>query len=191
MSCHELQIAWDRDFGVDLGYDFVDLDVFQSFIESKYTGAKTSERFFQIFLCHILESLNCQPTITRHHPLNIMLDAEREIEKRCRIDLRIDMNATTIFIELKKNIDLIEKDLFKWFLITKEPSVQRHHKLQIIWEREDRSRDKRSGKPNQYQQLLKYAVLNGWIDDYFYLTYDTFDDTVRKLRDFFQTHMGT
>jgi hypothetical protein len=145
---------------------------FGNFIET-YTqrrerrgGSAFSERVFSYWIMKILLDANFTPPFFVHKEIDVVLGYGQNTPVRKKIDFSFNRNnGNPVFIELKCNIDLIEKDLYKFFL------MQSHNvngeKLILIWEDEDRRQDQNQ-QPNQYIRLLNDAKHSSYLNEYFY-----------------------
>lgn len=177
---------WKRIFEnkPDISSNFSEEKSFKKFVRlylEKYRKnigmSKVSEPYFRLFISELIKDLDHVKVEPKHH--RIELPNFKNVKKS--FDIAVEINNVNFLIELKKNIDMIEKDIFKWILIKDE---KKYKKIQIIWEQEDRSLNK-DRRPNQYMQFLDYAKDKGWIDDYFYFLPTNFESEKERLRRFF------
>ncbi len=128
--------------------------------------SKNSEPYFM----RLIQKLAPAPQTNnycRHFKLEITLEnVPKPIAKI--IDIKFETLNSVFLVEIKKNIDLVEKDLFKWYLMKtcewKPKNGKQHKTVELIWE------ENKMSDNCQYLCLLKYAKSQNWIDDYFYLT---------------------
>ena len=154
------------------------------------SGSKFSERIFAYWIMRELEE---GVTLTLHEKIEISPIAEGtskglEASVPKVIDYFINgKDNAGVFIELKKNIDNIEKDLYKFYLMKKSKYSDSNTVL-LIWENEDHWKDRKSGNLSQYAILLEDAEYYRILDRHFYLSNtDTSkrrtDDITRRLED--------
>ena len=144
----------------------------------KYRGAAGSERYFAIFFYDLL-TRRCK---IREEDFDILRKNE---DKEIHItildqtitkypDFVIRSDKSKIYVEVKKNIDLVEKDIFKYILLRegKEENGMDtdagEKVLEVIWEYDDHSRSK-EGNKGHYHTILEFAKQRGWIDHFTYL----------------------
>jgi hypothetical protein len=147
---------------------------FPSFVEyynktKKTKGtSKQSEPYFREL---IRELIHEHGTVdNRHYRIKLNKPPLTGIEKR--IDIRAEIYGKTTLIELKKNIDVVEKDLFKFQLLTLDGNMDR--KTLIVWEE--------TPKKGQYRQLIEFAIKQGWLDTWFYIHLENYKTEVQRLQ---------
>ncbi len=117
-------------------------------------GSKFSERFFEKFLTEAtnftFNSFKSYPK--NQNPIHYKFGGH-EIPKK--FDLYVEGKNQTLFIDIKKYIDMIEKDLFKAYLASEDVRFQEKYAIFLLpWEEKDKSKDK-FGNKNQYWNLLE------------------------------------
>lgn len=128
-------------------------------------GAAFSERVFSYWIAKELFEHNV--------PLKVRIDDKISIELSGEIGSIpkvIDFSfkrgsGPCVYIEFKCNIDMVEKDLFKFYLMKRK-----HSEIVtsiFIWERSDHWEYAKGGL-SQYARLLKDAQANGFLDRHFY-----------------------
>jgi len=130
-------------------------------------GAKFSERVFIYWLYKEVERFS--PTVRPQDKLPLILqlrDGEAEMEKR--VDLSLEYGGRKIIVELKTNIDMIEKDLYKLYLCHRFGPNEHIEKVLLVWEVKD-NRFNRGGTDSQYYSLIKLAQHDGVLDKFIYL----------------------
>lgn len=139
-------------------------------------GAKFSERVFSYWIAKELFEYNV--------PLKVRIDDEISIELSGEIGSipkKIDFSfkrgsGPRVYIEFKCNIDMVEKDLYKFYLMKRDDdeivtSI-------FIWERSD-NWEYAKGGPSQYARLLEDAQASGFLDRYFYFPiYDRNEESI-------------
>ena len=168
---------------VDPSKDFSAFLSFKEFVERyesdrRYKSAAGSERYFAIFFYDLL-TRRCK---IREEDFDILRKNE---DKEIHItildqtitkypDFVIRSDKSKIYVEVKKNIDLVEKDIFKYILLRegKEENGMDtdagEKVLEVIWEYDDHSRSK-EGNKGHYHTILEFAKQRGWIDHFTYL----------------------
>ena len=166
----------------------------RKYYEDRPLGAKFSERVFSYWLYKEVEEFS--PTIERQKKLEIKLPlepsgvSENEVNIKKTPDLYLQYNNRKILVEFKTNIDMVEKDLYK-FCLYKEYGDSDKEVLFFIWEREDNRFYKRGKRPeSQYHSMLRLAVDDSVIDEFVYfpiaeeLDEEVLNDALEKLRSF-------
>lgn len=117
-------------------------------------GAKFSERVFTYWICREFESNGIG---IKYCP---QLRRKTNIESVEKIyDLVIKAGDLEIMFEFKCNIDMVEKDIFKYMITS--TIKNKTLKVLFVWER--------IGHANiGYTEILNYALAQNWIDKYFY-----------------------
>jgi len=136
--------------------------------------SKNSERFFRLFLYDLLKDSEIQipPKIPS---INLEISG-RKLEKK--YDVKIEKKDKIILVDIKKNIDMIEKDLFKAMMLREHNNVKNNKILIFVWEEWNQSEDRHEKKGSCYT-LLKFARTKRWIDNFVYFyPYKTEDDYV-------------
>lgn len=132
-------------------------------------GAKFSERIFTSWTTAVLREANFPGPVSIHHTYsigNIECDDRSPLEKR--IDFYFQSGKRKVCIEFKCNIDNIEKDLYKFWLIKRNGQNPDVVTVLLIWEAEDHWEYKKGGL-SQYAKLLQDAEGNKILNAYFYL----------------------
>ena len=141
----------------------------------KPRSSKVSEQRFRDF---IQKLIGTEGKVKRPKPVEINLDPFGNIEKR--FDIAVEVRGKTTLIEVKKNIDNVEKDLFKFILLSQQEQKKRVHKYRkvvLIWEEEDRS--------GSYAKILEFAISKKWIDRWFYFCRGKkFQNEIQELKKF-------
>jgi hypothetical protein len=107
--------------------------------------------------------------------MEILLDCIGTIKKW--FDIVVEVRGKTTLVEIKKNIDNVEKDLFKFILLKHSPKGHEYRKIMVIWEEEDRS--------GSYAKILEFAKSKNWIDEWFYFCRGrNFEKEKQKLKNF-------
>ena len=165
-----------------MSFNWENMDKFQGLFEEfkeeffipKYNRDHGKSKYSEQVFMRFIEKLAPQTKCDRHFKLEITLEnSSKRIGKD--IDIYFETLNSVFLVEIKKNIDLVEKDLFKWFLMkncgweqrnNQNPNGKKYKKVELIWEEKPQSDD------CQYLRLLKYAERQNWIDRYIYLTTD-------------------
>ena len=127
-------------------------------------GAKFSERVFSYWIAKELFEYDASSRVRIHDNREIRLHDKTTVDKR--IDFSFQRGSgPRVYIEFKCNIDMVEKDLFKFYLM-------KRNKCEIvtsifIWERCDKWEYAKGG-PSQYARLLEDTQAHGFLDEYFY-----------------------
>ncbi|GEM_PF-4098357 len=125
-----------------------------------------SERYFILLFLSLLEKVPNKNISHTYRIENIKLGSHGTIEKV--VDISIELGKKKLLFDIKKNIDNIEKDLFKGIIFKSAGVLKESDKYYlIIWQEDDQSKNKK-GVPSHYKILLDDAKENGWIKDYFY-----------------------
>ena len=165
--------------------------------KGKPLGAKFSERVFSYWLYKEVEEFD--PTIESQKELVIKLpfikpltqlgNPENEVKIKKTPDLYLQYNNRKILVEFKTNIDMVEKDLYKFWLYKRHGNPDKEI-LFFIWEGEDNRFYKRGNRSeSQYHSMLRLAVRDT-IDEFVYFPIaENFDKEVlnhalEKLRSF-------
>jgi hypothetical protein len=131
----------------------------------------TSEPYFQ----HKIQSLiGIRGTVTRHKDIILQKSKLQGVKKR--FDFCLEMDDKITLIELKKNIDVVEKDLFKFLLLSRENLNFRT--VLIIWE------EKNNWGSGHYPKLLDFGKHMTWIDEWFYIHKDNYEKEFARLKTF-------
>ncbi len=155
--------------------DFSDFETFKKFFELYYPKDKIkgrqlsafSERFFMLFLADLFKKWD---KIKYQRKLTLEKLSENGDDTYKFVDMAIIINSKEFLIDFKMNIDLVEKDLFKGYLIKRKKLEGSKKKLKyflIIFEKKDDSKNKNT-RDSQSLQLLKHGKKEGLISDYFY-----------------------
>ena len=111
----------------------------------KGAGAKFSERVFASWVYNYLNRSKVLKEISMQHKMPLKVEG---VEKQ--VDLYIKTSGGSSLIEFKCNIDMVEKDLFKFSL-----SKSKSEKVIFIWEMPDKMYSSK-GEDSSYLKLLKY-----------------------------------
>ncbi len=130
-------------------------------------GSKFSERVFSYWIFNEIKQFN--PIVKTQAKIFLPLN-NRQVRKD--VDLSCEYCDTQYLIEFKANLDMVEKDLFKFWLFQELGQHDNSIKLMYIWECGDGRFDK-NGEDNQYLSLLKYARDRKIIDEFFYFPMDS------------------
>ncbi|PKL48462.1 MAG: hypothetical protein CVV39_04350, partial [Planctomycetes bacterium HGW-Planctomycetes-1] len=144
---------------------------FKNFIKT-YQKNKRSAFSERVFACWIMDehmsgkNFKVLPTVqddikVLNGTVNKRIDFSYEGTKRQR--------KFKVLIEFKCNIDLIEKDLYKFYLIPRCVKKLQIIKCLFIWEWKDNWTDK-NGQPSSYAKLLEHAQRKGFLNQYFYFS---------------------
>jgi len=140
--------------------------------KSKESGAKFSERIFTYWIIQELKTRGFKEARLRKRydvPIRIPTGNGKTEEITKVIDFCfIDKDGKEIYIEYKCNIDLVEKDLYKFYLI-KRYKEQKPTTVLLIWEIRNNWNDKKKNEPSQCANLLINAKAERILDEYFYL----------------------
>ena len=148
-------------------------------------GSSFSERVFSYWLYKEVEQFT--PLVIRTQEiLLITLPLGTEVQVKKSVDLSLEYNNGKTFIEFKTNIDMIEKDLYKFYLHHRFSKDEQSKKLLFVWESTD-SRFYKSGSDSQYFSLLNLALQDRVIDEFIYLPIDP-DDPLNE--DFLVKELG-
>jgi len=169
--------------------NFSSFEVFKKFCnmydEGKFKGAAQSERFFACWFCDLFEKYSIRAEIFSREKenkieINLKINGQQiQIPKKFDFLIQKD-NGTKILVELKKNIDLIEKDIFKAILLKNDNMLRNKYKIVLlIREKENKSKN-REGKEGSYLTILRYAKEKNWIDYFVYLCSDDGKDVYEK-----------
>ena len=139
-------------------------ETFYKFLEQyeeleKSGGSKFSERVFAGWLETLLGE-------------KAVLEPHKKIESVIpnvykNYDFLVSLGSLKIIIELKCNIDMIEKDIFKFVITPSSPSAE-IIKILLVWEKWDNSKA-RNGDLSSYMKIANHAKEKGWINAFFYL----------------------
>jgi hypothetical protein len=141
---------------------------FEQFLQryEDHGGSKVSEPYFYELLKDIIGDRN----VMRHHKVRIPVVGRSPTYLPTGIIKKFDFFIEpNILVELKKNIDLVEKDLFKWMLL-KDKSYKR---IQLIFEEKLAT--------SQCSIILDHALFEGWLNDWFYFTPESFEAELKRL----------
>ncbi|MFA5386762.1 MAG: hypothetical protein WC297_03815 [Candidatus Paceibacterota bacterium] len=86
-----------------------------------------------------------------------------------------------VFIEFKKNIDNIEKDLFKFWLLNGAGTDKNIITALVVWEENDNSTYK-NGDRSSYINILKHAKKAEFLTEYFYLPKDNREKLIKGIK---------
>ena len=142
-------------------YPVLSADNFFKFGEEYYSrgtsaGSKFSERVFTKWIYESVADLD--PRWTKQSKLDLLVQGVQK-----QVDLQLVLNGIEFLIEFKCNIDMIEKDIFK-FIYLKDQTPQ---KLIFIWEYIDNSQSVRNGD-SSYLRILDYFEKNNGINYYYF-----------------------
>jgi hypothetical protein len=154
--------------------------------KDKSAGSKFSERVFTQWIYNVVKDLS--PTLIPQAKLEL---ASEGVQKQ--IDLHLMLrNKDHFLIEFKCNIDMIEKDIFK-FIYLKQTNAK---KLMFIWESVDSSRSRHNDFCS-YIKILDFFKKNNGIEYFYfplwqkngktYLKYDA--ETLQKNIDYFINYL--
>ena len=119
-------------------------------------GSKFSERVFTQWIHNAVEKLS--PQLITQSKLELIVEGVKK-----EVDLQLILRGTDHFlIEFKCNIDMIEKDIFKFIFLSNKTAK----KSIFIWEYTDFSQS-RDNTDSSYLKILNYFKINYNID-YFY-----------------------
>ena len=143
----------------------------------KSGGGKYSERFFALFLAHILTDLGKEFALRRRKKVRIHLEKDKSVNKL--FDFCLSFDGREILIEQKFNIDLVEKDIFKFYLLNRALGRRRPEAVIIIFSGIcDVGQEEMSGS---YVTLLEFAKREGFLDEFFVIGLaDTYGDWKEK-----------
>lgn len=132
-------------------------------------GAKFSERVFIYWTVKKLLQNNVSLNVKIHDKFNIpILPVEENIEVPKIIDFSFQCNnSSRVYIEFKCNIDMVEKDLYKFYLMKRNNHNPSIITSIFIWERVDHWKYA-NGNHGQYALLLNDAKVKGSLDEFFY-----------------------
>ena len=137
-------------------------------LKGKEGGAKFSERVFAYWL--YVEFNKIEQSQIEYIPHFRKLTRIDGVSKN--YDFVVKTQRATNIFEFKCNIDMVEKDIFKFFI--SDPNANR---ILLIWEAFDNSLTS-SCEEGSYLKLLKFAKSNEWLTDYFYLP--VYKDRLKK-----------
>lgn len=147
--------------------------VYQEIVKKQKQSGMVGEIYFALLITELIEEYHdiniytpysqSQSECEKYYELS--LNGEAAITKKYDICICKD-SRPKIFVEIKKNIDMVEKDLLKAFLkkVTCKNSVKL---IEIIWEERNNSK-RRDGSDNDYMVLLKYFKQQQYLHDFFY-----------------------
>jgi len=140
----------------------------------KEGGAKFSERVFSYWTMKNLKKNGSYPEVTIQHRHQIKLHSIKGEEAYVTKKFDFSFEGATnkkVFIEFKCNIDNIEKDLYKFFLLKGDKSIKNSVTAIVIFEGEDNWKNKRkknNGELSGYAKLLQDSKAKELLDEYFY-----------------------
>lgn len=111
----------------------------------KGAGSKFSERVFASWVYNHLEGDKELEEISMQHKMPLIVPGVKK-----QVDLYLKTQRGSLLIEFKCNIDMVEKDLFKFSL-----SKSKSEKVIFIWEMQDNMYSA-NGDDSSYLKLLKY-----------------------------------
>jgi len=156
-------------------------DIYESQKLDKTAGAKFSERVFSYWTIKELLKNNVSLSVKIHDNIQISI-GDDSITKKIDFSFQKNCGSRVYYIEFKCNIDMIEKDLYKFYLMKCYNSNHNFVTSMFIWERSD-SRSYARGGLSQYALLLKDAKTNGFLDEYFFFPiYDRKEECILNER---------
>ena len=117
----------------------------ESKFDGKGGGSKFSERVFSFWIYNFLNSNNTSFEIKPQSKFPLVIDGVTK-----QVDLHLLTNNGSSLIEFKCNIDMIEKDIFKFIYSDLEAN-----KIIFIWEVCDNSKAA-NGEDSSYLKILKH-----------------------------------
>ena len=155
---------------------------FEKFLEeypSRNKGKRSDVLSKKFFSCVIQELIGDEGTVTQPPPLPLNLGPHGEV--KFRFDVVVEVNKNITLIEIKKNIDLIDKDLFKFMLSYYNKLSYKNvpcRRVELIWE------DRNEIGNGHYKKLLDYAKSQKWIHEWFYIHHRDFQNPMMRLKAF-------
>jgi len=158
-------------------------------------SAGFSERVFSYWTMRQLENNgNYTPVdIQYNHEIELRDDEDILGTVRKRFDFSfVGLDDRRIIIEFKCNIDNVEKDLYKFYLLKRENlNANRFVTALLVWEVENNWLD-RNGNLGQYARLIRDAKVSGFLDEYFYFAVEddeqNIDQEIRGYAGFLQNY---
>lgn len=146
--------------------DFGNLASFRDFVriyhDGRPDGAKCSERVFLLLLFRWLKKKGHKVKIERGKKLTLQVEG-LPVDKI--YDYGVEIDGIRSLVQLKKNIDMVESDLFKAYLTRScDPEGQKWRIYLLIWENR-----KTAGPEASYRVMANHAVKKGWLDDWWYM----------------------
>jgi hypothetical protein len=155
-------------------------------------GGRIGELFFALLIAEIINKNKYSGEVYMHSrdisnkPYVVKVDC-KEYQIHKEFDIYICKNCSPqILVEVKKNIDNIEKDLIKAYLHGESKQENKPKFIEIVWEEKDESKSRR-GEDNQYMILLKYFIGKG-LDAFFYF-YGPTDENDKKAKENFENEV--
>lgn len=162
-------------------HNYLCLKSFKEFLEiyyrnNKSLGAKFSERVFSYWLYNYFKDFEYfknerfSPSIRVQEQVEIKMALERDcpiITKRFDVCLLAN-SKRVVLIEFKANIDMVEKDLYKFYLLNRFYEDKNIKKVFLIFENENNAFNRRN-QPGHYLSLLELAKEDKIIDEFIYL----------------------